>query len=80
MSGGFPGGSVSGKESVCNGGDTGSIPGLGRFPGGRNSNPLQCSFWENPMDRGAWWATVPWVAKSQTRLNINVHTLVSDTC
>ena len=60
----FPGGSV-GKESACNGGDTGDVgssPGLGR---GRHSNPLQYSYLENPMDRGAWWATVP---KNQTRL------------
>ena len=64
---GFPGGSVS-KESACNGGDQGSIPGLGRSPGERNSNPLQYSCLENSMDRGTWQATVPGVAKSQTRL------------
>ena len=40
------------------------FPGLGRFPGGENDNPLQCSFLENPIDRGAWWATVHEVAKS----------------
>ena len=39
--------------------DVGSIPGLGRFPGGGHGNPLQNSCLENPMDRGAWWATVP---------------------
>ena len=39
--------------------DVGSIPGLGRFPGGGHDNPLQNSCLENPMDRGAWWATVP---------------------
>ena len=44
----------------------GSIPGLGRSPGGGNGNPLQYSCLENPMDRGAWWATVHGVAKSQT--------------
>ena len=49
---GFPGGS-DGKESVCNAGDLGSIPGLGRFPGGGHSNPLQYSYLENPRDRGA---------------------------
>ena len=38
--------------------DVGSIPGLGRFPGGGHGNPLQYSCLENPMDRGAWWATV----------------------
>ena len=50
-------------------GDLGSIPGSGRFPGEGNGNPLQYSCLENPMDRGAWWATVHGVAKSQTRLN-----------
>ena len=48
--------------------DVGSIPGLGRCPGGGHGNPLQYSCLENPMDRGAWWATVHRVAKSQTRL------------
>ena len=46
---GFPGGSA-GKESACNVGDLGSVPGLGRFPGEGNSYPLQCSGLENPMD------------------------------
>ena len=46
--------------------DEGLIPGLGRSPGGGNGNPLQYSCQENPMDRGAWWATVHVVAKSQT--------------
>ena len=50
-------------------GDTGSIPGLGRSPGEGNGNPLQYSFLEKPMDRGAWWATVHEVAKSQTWLS-----------
>ena len=54
------------KESVCNAGDLGSIPGSGRSPGGGNGNPLQCSCPENPMDRGPWWATVHRVTKSQT--------------
>ena len=49
----FPGGSDS-KESVYNAGDLGSIPGLGRFPGEGNGNPLQYSCLENPMDGGAW--------------------------
>ena len=49
--------------------DAGLIPGLGRSPGERNSNPLQYSCLENPMDRGAWWATVHGVSKSQTRLS-----------
>ena len=47
-------------------GDAGSIPGSRRSPGGRNSYPLQSSCLENPMDRGAWQATVHGVAKSQT--------------
>ena len=57
---GFPGGSV-GKETACNAGDPGDmdlIPALGRSPGGGQDNPLQYSCLENPMDRGAWWATV----------------------
>ena len=49
--------------------DPGSIPGLGRSPGEGNGNPLQYSCLENPMDRGAWQATVHGFAKSQTRLN-----------
>ena len=54
---GFPGGS-NGKESVYNARDTGSNPGLGRSPGEGNRYPLQYSCLENPMNRGAWWATV----------------------
>ena len=46
--------------------ETGSIPGSGRSPGGGHSNPLQYSCLENPVDRGAWWAAVHSVAKSQT--------------
>ena len=64
----FPGGSVV-KNLSANAGDTGdasSVPGLGRFPGGGNGNPLQCSCLENPMDRGAWWATVCRVTDCQT--------------
>ena len=64
---GFPGGSEV-KASACNVGDLGSIPGSGRFPGEGNGNPLQYSCLENPMDGGAWWATVHRVAKNQTRL------------
>ena len=52
---GFHGGSVS-NESTCYAGDLGSIPGLGRSPGGGHGNPLQYSCLENTMDRGAWWA------------------------
>ena len=62
---GFPGGS-DGKESTCNAGDLGSIPGLGRTPGGGNGNPLQYSCLENPMDRGTWQTIVHWFIKSQT--------------
>ena len=62
---GFSGGSEV-KVSVCNTGDPGSIPGLGRSPGEENGNPLQDSCPENPMNREAWWATVHGVAKSGT--------------
>ena len=48
--------------------DTGSVPGLGRSPGGGNGNPLQYPGLENPMDRGPWQATVHGVSKSQIRL------------
>jgi len=68
---GFPSGAVV-KNPPANAGDTrdvGWIPGLERSPGGGNDNPLQYSFLENSMDRGAWWATVHGVAKSQTQLN-----------
>ena len=54
---GFPGGLVV-KDPPANAGDMGSIPGPGRTPGEGHGSPLQCSFLENPMDRGAWWATV----------------------
>ena len=60
--------------SACNAGDPGSIPELGRSPGEGNGNPLQYSCLENPMDRGAWWATVHRVTKSRTRLsNFTFH-------
>ena len=62
---GFPGGSEV-KASACNVGDLGLIRGLGRSPGEGNGNPLQYSCLENPMDGGAWWATVHRVAKSWT--------------
>ena len=61
----FPGGSDS-KDSACNVGDLGSIPGLRRSLGGGHGSPLQYSCLENPMDRGTWQATVYGVAKSQT--------------
>ena len=63
---GFPGGS-EGKASACNAGDPGLILGSGRFAGEGNGNPLQYSYLEKPMDRGAWWATVHAVATSETR-------------
>ena len=65
------------KNQPVNAGDTrdvGSIPGSGRSPGIGNSNPLQYCCVENPMDRGAWWATVHRIAKSQTWLKqLNTH-------
>ena len=61
----LPGGSV-GEESACNTGDLGLTPGLGRSPGEGNGNPLQYSCLENPVDRGAWQATVHRVAMSRT--------------
>ena len=62
QSGGFPRSSV-GKESACNAGHLGSIPGSGRSPGEENGNPLQYSCLEKPMDRGAWQATVLGVSR-----------------
>ena len=73
---GFPGG-ASGKEPTSQSRRS-KIPGSGRSPGGGNGNPLQYSCLGNPMDRGAWQATVQRVAKSQTRLqqlSTYVHTL-----
>ena len=72
----FPGGS-DGKKSACNAGDQGSIPQLGRSPGGGYGNSLQYSCLQNPMDRGAWWATVHGVANSQTRLSDQAHTMMN---
>ena len=62
----FPDGSNS-KDSACNAGDSVSKPGSRRSPEEGHGNPLQDSFLENPMNRVAWWATVPRVAKSLTR-------------
>ena len=70
----FPGG-LDGKASVCNAGDQGLIPVLGRSPGEGNGNPLQYSCLESPMDRGTWWATVHGVAKSRTRLSYFTYLL-----
>ena len=62
---GFLGGS-DGKESACNVGDPGLIPGSRRSSGERNDYPLQYSSLENSTDRGDWWATIYGVTKSQT--------------
>ena len=66
--GGFPGGSDS-KESACNAGDLGLIPGSGRSPGEGNGNTLQYSCLDNFMDRETWWATVHGVTESRTWLS-----------
>ena len=74
---GFPG-NTSGKKPTCQcrrHKRHGSLPGSGRSPGGGHGNPLQCSCLESPMDRGAWWATVDRVPKSQTWLKpLGMHT------
>ena len=59
---GIPGGSA-GKESTCNEGDLGSIPGLGRFPAGGHGNPLQYSYWENPYGQRSLVGYSPWSHK-----------------
>ena len=65
----FLGGSDD-QESACNEGDLGSIPGSGRIPGEGNGHLLQYSYLDNPMDRGAWWATLSiGISKSQTQLS-----------
>ena len=64
---GFPGGS-DGKESACDAGDLGSIPGLGRSSGGGHGNPFQYSCLENFMDREAWQASVHKVVQGRTQL------------
>ena len=57
------------KNPPVSAGDSGLIPGSGKSPGGGHGNPLQCSCLGNPVDRGAWWAAVPGVAESRTRLS-----------
>ena len=64
---------LSGKEFTCNAGDPGLIPGSERPFGGGQSYPLQYSCLENPMDRGAWRATVYRVAKSWTRVSMHAY-------
>ena len=67
---------LSVKESACNAGERGSVPGLGRSPGGGFGNPLQCSCLENHMEIGVWWATVHGIAKCRAQLKLlSVHKL-----
>ena len=72
---------LGGKEFACNtgaAGDMGLIPGSGRSPGGGHGNPLYYSCLANSMDRGAWWATVHGVTRSQTQLKqLDMHTCMS---
>ena len=75
----FPHSSV-GKESACNAGDLSSIPGLGRSPGEGNGNPLQYSCLENPMDRGAWWATFHGVSRVRHDLATKLLLLLNIYC
>ena len=72
---GSPGGSVV-KNPPANAEDTGSIPELGRSPGGVNGNPLRYSCLENPLDREAWWAIVHGIEKSQIRLSNSTTHLI----
>ena len=66
-------GSSAGKESACNVGDPSSIPGSGRSPGEGIGYPLQYSCLENPMDRGAWWASVPIYEKTHHKKDIKYN-------
>ena len=81
LPGGFPR-CFSSKESTCQAGDAGSIPGSGRFPGGGNGNPLQYSYLGNPVDRGAWWARVHGVIKeldmTEHLTDTHTHTVNTD--
>ena len=65
------------KNPPANAGDVGSVPGWGRSPGEGSGNPLQYSYLEHPMDRGAWWATVHGVPESRTQMK-GLSTHVSD--
>ena len=69
---------LSGKETDCQAGDAGWIPGLGRSPGGGHGNPLQYSCLENSMDKGGWWATVHGIAEeSDMTEQLNNNSLIS---
>ena len=78
---GFPGGS-DGKESACNAGDPGLIPGSGRSPAGGSGYLLQYSCLENTMDTGAWWATVHGVTELDTteQLSLSVSEFAYSGC
>ena len=79
---GFPG-VLDGKEYSCNPGDPGSIPGSGRSPGEGTGNLLQYSCLGNPMDRGAWWATVRRVTESDMAEQLSTYmepSLAAGTC
>ena len=69
---GFPDGS-DGRESACSAGDLGSVPGSGRSPAAGHGNPFQYSCLENPVDRGAWWATAHGVAESDTTEQVSTQ-------
>ena len=62
------------KNLPASAGDVGLIPGSGKTPERGNGNPLEYSYWENPKDGGARWATVHGITKSQTRLSTHIHT------
>ena len=64
---------LGGEESTCNAGNAGLVSGSGRSPGEENGNPLQYSCLGNPMERGAWWATVLGLQESDTTLQLNHH-------
>ena len=70
---------LRGEESACSAGvqaDLGSIPGLGKFPGEENGNPLQVSCQDNPLDRGTWWPTAQRVTESDTTERAHIYTTV----